>query len=337
MPARCVVLRVRCPGPLGSCSPVCPLGVLCRVCGVLGPLAPVHRCARPVCCVPCTVSWPLGSCSPVCSLGVLCGVCGVVGHLAPVHRYARSVCCAVGCVCGVACVGRRCRALTRSSGRRLARSRQGLGTLQVRTRPSGWRLFRSRQGLGIPRLCTHPSGRQLFRSRQGLGSLPGAHTSVRTAAGVAWHLFSCRGWLRVVRALRGCGTRRPLLLGTCPFALVVAGGVPLWRASWPRVVGLASSGPVASGCSGRLSRRCGALPQPTGMRPRAYWVAARGTRTPAENPPHCACRWPLLRPGRWARSASYPIRAPRWGCPWRVPLASVLGCVRCSGWRVWAR
>ena len=115
VPARCVVLRVRCPGPLGSCSPVCSLGVLCCVCGVLGHLAPVHRCARPVCCVACAVSWatwllftgapawcvvlrvrcpgPLGCCSPVRLLGVLCCVCGVLGHLAPVHRCARSVCC----------------------------------------------------------------------------------------------------------------------------------------------------------------------------------------------------------------------------------------------------
>ena len=48
---------VRCPRPLGSCSPVCPLGALCCVCGVLGHLAPVHRCARFVCCVACAVSW----------------------------------------------------------------------------------------------------------------------------------------------------------------------------------------------------------------------------------------------------------------------------------------
>ena len=114
VPARCVVLRARCPGPLGSCSTVCPLGVLCCVCGVLGHLAPVHRCARLVCCVACTVSWatwllftgvpircvvlrarcprPLGSCSPVCPLGVFCCVCRVLGPLAPVHRCARSVC-----------------------------------------------------------------------------------------------------------------------------------------------------------------------------------------------------------------------------------------------------
>ena len=48
---------VQCPGPLGSCSPVCPRGLLCCVCGVLGHLAPVHRCAGSVCCVACAVSW----------------------------------------------------------------------------------------------------------------------------------------------------------------------------------------------------------------------------------------------------------------------------------------
>ena len=115
VPARFAVLRLRCPGPLGSCSPVCSLGVLCCVCVVPGHLAPVHRCARSVCCFACAVSWatwllftgvparcvvlrvrcpgPLGSCSPVCPLVVLCCVCGVLGHLAPVHRCARSVCC----------------------------------------------------------------------------------------------------------------------------------------------------------------------------------------------------------------------------------------------------
>ena len=114
-PAGCVVLRVRCPGPPGSCSPVRPLGVLLCVCGVLGLLAPVHRCACSVCCVACAVSWaiwllftgepaqcvalrvrcpgPLGSCSLVCPLGVLYCVCGVLGHLAPIHRCARWVCC----------------------------------------------------------------------------------------------------------------------------------------------------------------------------------------------------------------------------------------------------
>ena len=140
-PAGCVVLRGRCPGPLGSCSPVRPLGVLCCVGGVLGHLAPVHRCARSVCCFACAVSWatwllftgaparcvalrvrcpgPLGSCSPVRPLGVLCCVCGVLGRLALVHWCARSVCCAVGGACRVACVVRRYGALTRPSRRRL--------------------------------------------------------------------------------------------------------------------------------------------------------------------------------------------------------------------------
>ena len=48
---------VQCPGLLGSCSQVCPRGLLCCVCGVLGHLAPGHRCARSVCCVACAVSW----------------------------------------------------------------------------------------------------------------------------------------------------------------------------------------------------------------------------------------------------------------------------------------
>ena len=120
VPARCVVLRVRCPGPLGSCSRVCPLGVLLCVCRVLGHLAPVHRFARVVCCVVSTVSWatwllftgvparcvvlcvrcpgPLGSCSRVCPLGVWCCMCGVLGHLAPVQRCVRVVCCVASTV-----------------------------------------------------------------------------------------------------------------------------------------------------------------------------------------------------------------------------------------------
>ena len=115
VPARCVVLRVRRPWPLGSCSPVCPLSALCSVCGVLGRLAPVHRCACSLCCVACAVSWatwllftsvparcvvlhvrcpgPLGSCSPVCPLCPLFCLCGVLGHLAPVHWCAAWLCC----------------------------------------------------------------------------------------------------------------------------------------------------------------------------------------------------------------------------------------------------
>ena len=79
--------------------------------------------------------------------------------------------------------------------------------------------------------------------------------------GVAWHLFRCRGSSRVVVAARVCGTRWPLLLGTCPCALVVASGVPLWRAWWPRVVRRASSGPVALGAL--VSFRDAVVPFPT--------------------------------------------------------------------------
>ena len=118
----------------------------------------------------------------------------------------------------------------------------------------------------------------------------------------------------------GCGRRRASLA-----CLVDPRGAP--RLVW--------SG--RSGCSGRLSRRQGAFPHPRGLRTRLYRVTVQGTRRPAENRAHCACRWPEPRQGCWARSASYPLGASRWGCPWRVPPASVFGCVRCGGWRVWIR
>ena len=60
VPARFAVLRLRCPGPPRSCSPVCSLGVLCCMCGVLGHLAPVHQCAR---CVRCACA--MGGCVPL--------------------------------------------------------------------------------------------------------------------------------------------------------------------------------------------------------------------------------------------------------------------------------
>ena len=88
VPTRCVVLRVRCPGQIGSCSPVCRVGVLCCMCGVLGPLALVHRCARPVGCAVSWATWLLFT-------GVL----------------ARCV------MLWVACAGRHCGALTRPSRR----------------------------------------------------------------------------------------------------------------------------------------------------------------------------------------------------------------------------
>ena len=247
---------------------MCPLGALRWVCDVLGPLAPVHQCPGSPCYVACAVSWAtwllftgvparcavlhvqspgqFGLCSPVCLLGVLC--CGY-GVMAPWILFTGVLARCV--VPWVVCAGERCGAHTRPSGHRLFGSPQGLGTLWAHTRPSG---------------------RRQFCSPQGLGSLPGAHTSVRTASGVAWHLFPCRRSLRVVRALLVCGTRRPLLLGTCLYALFVAGGVPLWRASWPRVVRRTSSLSVLR--SAFLTRWC--LSLPLGLAPPALLGGCAG-------------------------------------------------------------
>ena len=126
---------------------------------------------------------------------------------------------------------------------------------------------------------------------------------------VAWHLFLCRGSLRVVRAVRGCGTRWPLLLGTCPCALVLAGGVPLWRASWPRVGAPRLTRSGRSRCSGQLARRRGAFTYPGVFRPRIYWAAARGTWRPAEDRALCPCPWPLA--GGLLRVV--PVRGPAMG------------------------
>ena len=93
MPARCAVLCVLCPGPLGSCSPVCPLGALLCVCSVLGHLAPVHRCARSVHCFAFAVSWATWLLFTGVPARCVACVCGVLGSLAPVHWCARSVRC----------------------------------------------------------------------------------------------------------------------------------------------------------------------------------------------------------------------------------------------------
>ena len=124
--------------------------------------------------------------------------------------------------------------------------------------------------------------------------------------------------------------------GCCGLAPVL---VPwLWPAAClsgvprgPALVRRPSSGPVALGAP--VGFPVAVVPSPTteGCRPRLYWAAARGTWRPAENQAHCACYWPLPRQGCWARSASYLFGAPRWGCPWQVLPASVLGCVRCGG------
>ena len=379
-PAPSFALLVRCPGPLGSCSAVCLLGVLICLCGVLGHLASPHQCARSVCCVVCAVSRAtlllftsvpalsfallvrcprfLFSCSPVCTLGVLLCMCRVPDHLAPVHRCARSVGCVARalswatwllftgvparwvvlrvrcpgplgpcspvCPLGVLCFGLRVRCCVcgaslqgaHSSIRTAAvRSRQDLGTLRARTRPSGRRLFVAGKGW-VPsgRALIHPDGSWCCLAPVLVpwfvvccARSPGLR---HPAAVVAWHLSVCLG----------CDWRHD-----SQACLVAVRGAPsLVRSGRPR-------------CSGRLFQHWGAFPHPRGLRLRIYWVAARGTRRPAENRAHCACRWPPSRQVRWASSALYPFGAKRWGCAWRVPLASVLGCVRCGGLRVWTQ
>ena len=339
VPARCVVLRVRCPGPLGSCSPVRPLGLLCCVYGVLGPLAPVHRCARSVCCVACAVSWatwllftgapapcvvlhvrcsgPLGSCSPVCPLGVLCCTYGV---LAPWLLFtgvlARFV---VPCV---ACAGGRCGAHTRPSGRRLFVAGRGwVPSGRALVHPNGGCFVAGRGWVPSGRALVHPdggcsvAGRGWFAAGRALVHPDGGWCclapvlvpwfvacSARSpglrhpAAVVAWHLSVCLG----------CGRRRASL------ACLVA------PRSAPRLVRCGRSR-----CSGRLSRRRGAFPHPGGLRPRLYWVAARGTRRPAENRAHCACRWPLPWLGRSLRVV--PVRGPAMGLSLAGPSGVGLG------------
>ena len=221
VPAWFVLLRVRSPAPLSSCSAVCQLGALRCVCGVLGHLVPGHRCARSGCCAACVVSWApwllftgvharsvvlcvrcigrLGSCSPVGTLGVLYCVCGVLGHLAPAHRCARSslcVACAVSSatwlpftavlarcvVLCVACAGLRATLLLFTG------VRAGCAVLRVGTSLWGahssimMTAFCSRQWRCTLRGRTRLSGQRLFRSRHWLGTLPGAHSSIQTAA-----------------------------------------------------------------------------------------------------------------------------------------------------------
>ena len=117
------------------------------------------------------------------------------------------------------------------------------------------------------------------------------------AAVAAWHLSVCPG----------CGRRRASLA-----CLVAPRGAPR----------LVRSG--RSRCSGRLSRRRGAFPHPGSLRPRLYWAAARGTRRPAENRAHCACRWPPPRQGRWALRV-VPVRGPAMGLSLAGPSGVGLG------------
>ena len=201
--------------------------------GVLGHLAPVHRCARSVRCVASAVSWatwllftgvipwsivlcvqcpvPLGSCPPECPLGALCCVCGVLGHLAPVRRCVCAMSCvwsAQACVCG--CVS----------------ARLGVAAGCALVHPHGG-CFVAGRGWACCRARTLPSGRRLFRSRQGLGPLLGVHSPF------GWRLLGC--WLWSVWAGRPPGRVlvrrifpvavllffRPLPVRLCPWCVYV--------------------------------------------------------------------------------------------------------------------
>ena len=176
-------------------------------------------------------------------------------------------------------------------------------------------------------------GRSLMLDRPSFGRAVGTPTIhwlwLRCAGvrpGLPRLLLPCRGSSCVVRPSRVGGTRWLLLLGTCPCAVGVAGGVPLWGASRPRV---AAPRLVWSGrplCFSRLSCCRGAFPYPGGF---TGWLrGARGGRrrsgliVPAAGP--CRGRGAGLAP-RCTHSG-----APRWGCPWRLASASVLGWVRCG-------
>ena len=233
VPALCVVLRVRRPGPPGSCAPVRTLCVWCCVYGVLGLLAPVYRCARSVCGVACTASWASrllftgvhalcvvlrvrcpglpGSCSPVRTPCVWCGAYGVLGLPAPVHRCVRSVwVCGGGWACLVAVSVCPC-------GWCWVWYHRACGLRLLSTHPSGWRgpggpVARPAGGAGCSRVP--PDGGVVLRVRRpgppgscspvctlcvyGVLGLPApVHRCARPACGVA---FTGHSPLRVARA-----------------------------------------------------------------------------------------------------------------------------------------
>ena len=345
---------------------------MCRVSGVLDHLAPVHRCARSVLCFARAVSWAtwllftgvpawfvvsrvqypgcLGSCSPVCPLSVLCCVYGVPSPLALVNRLDRSVRC-LGCALSwafwllftgvlaqcsalwVACAGRRCGALTCPTGQRLFVAGRGWVRCRARTRPSGRRLYVA-----------------------GRGWVPSGHALVRPDGSCS--VAGC-GWVRCRARTRPSGRR--LLLGTCSRAVVCCvlcalsgfaapGGccclapvcVP-W--SWPAAclsgvppgpAWCAAPPPVRSLSVLRLSFLTpSCLSPPQGLAAPALLGRCAG-HAEAGRDPGSLC--PPLAPAEAGALGSLrvvPVPPPQWGCPWRVPLASVLGCVPCGDWRVW--
>ena len=122
-----------------------------------------------------------------------------------------------------------------------------------------------------------------------------------------------------------------------PRAVVVAGGVPLWRASWPRVVSRSSSGPVALGAPVGFSVAVVPSPTPGAVAPGfTGWLrGARGGR------PRTRLIVPAAGPCRIKGAGRAPRRTrsgPRDGV---VPggslrLRSWAACAAVV-WRVWTR
>ena len=140
---------------------------------------------------------------------------------------------------------------------------------------------------------------------------------------VAWHLFVCRGSVRVVRGLRVSGTRRPSLLGTCLCALVVAGGVPLWRASWPRVVCRASSGRVA--LVALVGFPVAVVPFPTpGAWPPALLGGCAGHAEAGQEPDSLCLPLAPAEAGALGSLRVVPVRAPAMGLSLAGPSSVVL-------------
>ena len=303
----CVCLCAR-----STCSPPLQAGVLGCVCvSVRAPLVPRHSWLGAVCvCV-----WIRVLAAPLHSTlmcwGVRVFVCAL--RLYPASPGWVGQC---GCVClgsgfgcaspllawvlGFGCVCLRAPPVLRHSGLGCAAWLCPLGPgFGLRPATPGWGMWFV--GQMLPGTCSFAV------VRCGLCVMPGSAApggrSCLAPVLVPWlwpaAYLSCvpRGPALVRRALSG-----PVALGA-PVAFPDA------------LVPFCTPGACAPGFNGRLRGTCGGRPR-TGL-----FVPAPGR-----------CRGSCL-----ARSALYQFGAPRRGCPWQVPQASVSGCVRCGGWLVWTR
>ena len=173
--------------------------------------------------------------------------------------------------------------------------------------------------------CVRVWGPALPTKRASLRSLSsvGGSSFLGTCSRAAVRCVSC-----VLRGLAARYARRCLAPVLVPWLRLAASlsGVP----QCPLLVRRTSSGPVAPVAPVGLPVAVVPSSTPGAVAPRFTGRLPDLLGRPAENQAHCVCRWPLPRQGRWARCVSYPVRLPRWGCPWRVSPASVLDSVRCD-------